>query len=79
MPECPRVEQLPVDDWADQDLLTKQDARRRLTEEIGRSRARLDELRHGDPDAKAERTLLTRRLSAMESIRGEYDTYLEEK
>ncbi|BCQ07351.1 hypothetical protein BMW24_017605 [Mycobacterium heckeshornense] len=70
------TEQLPVDDWADQDLLTKAEARKRLIEEIGRTRARLDRLRTETPDAEAEITLLSRRVHAMESIRGEYDGYL---
>jgi len=39
-----RIEQLPVSDWTDQDLLTKDEARARLVDEIGRTRARLDEL-----------------------------------
>jgi hypothetical protein len=70
------IEQLPVADWADQDLLTKDEARKRLIEEIGRTRARLDRLRTDTPDAQAEITLLSRRVHAMESIRGEYDAYL---
>jgi hypothetical protein len=39
-----RVEQLPRSDWTDQDLLTKDEARERLVEEIGRTRARLEEV-----------------------------------
>lgn len=71
------IEQLPVDDWADQDLLTKHEARKRLIEEISRTRARLDQLLIESPDAEAEITLLSRRVHAMESIRGEYDVYLD--
>jgi hypothetical protein len=70
------IEQLPVDDWADQDLLTKDAARDRLVAEIGRTQ--LDELKATNADA-AEVTALTRRLDAMESIRSEYDDYLDTK
>lgn len=76
------VEQLPVDDWADQDLLTKNEARQRLMEEISRTKARLDQLhteQSNDPSTEAETALLSRRLDAMESICGEYGTYLGEK
>jgi hypothetical protein len=72
-----KTEQLPVDDWTDQDLLTKDEARGRLAEEIGRTRARLDRLRIENPDAESEIALLARRLDAMESVRDEYDTYLD--
>jgi hypothetical protein len=72
-------EQLPVDDWTDQDLLTKDEARERLATEIGRTKAQLEQLQTEKPDAEPEITLLTRRLDAMESIRGEYDTYLDGK
>jgi hypothetical protein len=77
--EVEKVEQLPVDDWTDQDLLTKDEARERLVSEIGRTRARLDRLQTEQPDAEAEITLLARRLDAMESVRGEYDAYLDGK
>jgi chromosome segregation ATPase len=70
-------EQLPVDDWTDQDLLTKQEARERLDAEIGRTQAQLEELRTEKPDAEPEIALLARRLQAMKSIRGEYDAYLD--
>jgi hypothetical protein len=73
-----RVEQLPVSDWTDQDLLTKDEARERLVDEIGRCRARLDELEAANAD-DSEITLLARRLNAMESIRSEYDDYLDGK
>jgi hypothetical protein len=73
------VEQLPVDDWADQDLLTKDEARERLVTEIGRTRSRLDELRIEHPDSESEIALLARRLNAMESLRGEYDTFKSER
>jgi len=68
-------EQLPVDDWTDQDLLTKDEARERLVSEIGRTKARLDQLQT-DSD-EAEIALLSRRLNAMESVRDEYGAYLD--
>jgi chorismate mutase len=73
-----RIEQLPVSDWTDQDLLTKNEARGRLVDEIGRCRARLDELKANNAD-ESELALLARRLNAMESIAGEYDEYLDGK
>ena len=77
-----RVEQLPQSDWTDQDLLTKDEARERLVEEIGRVRARLEELRASTDDPAridAEVTMLARRLNAMESVRDEYNDYLDGK
>ena len=73
-----RSEQLPVSDWTDQDLLTKGEARERLVEEIGRTRARLDELTAMNAD-DPEIRLLARRLNAMESVRDEYADYLDGK
>lgn len=73
-----RIEQLPVSDWTDQDLLTKDEARERLVEEIGRCRARMDELTAAGSDEPQMR-LLARRLNAMESIAGEYNDYLDGK
>lgn len=73
-----RIEQLPQSDWTDQDLLTKDEARERLVEEIARTRARLDEVRAGSGDG-AEITLLERRLDAMESTSNEYNDYLAGK
>ena len=73
-----RIEQLPVSDWTDQDLLTKNEARGRLVDQIGRCRARLDELKANNAD-ESELALLARRLNAMESIAGEYDEYLDGK
>ncbi|OBI44806.1 hypothetical protein [Mycobacterium sp. E796] len=73
------VEQLPLSDWTDQDLLTKDEARERLVEEIGRTRVRLGQLDAANSDDKAEITLLTRRLNAMESIRDEYSTHLDRR
>lgn len=68
--------QLPQSDWTDQDLLTKDEARQRLVEEIARARSRLAQIRPDTEDPAridAETTLLTRRLKAMESIHAEYD------
>lgn len=70
------VEQLPQSDWADQDLLTKDEARERLVAEIDRTQLRLSQLDTANPDDEAEITLLTRRLNAMESIRDGYSTHL---
>jgi len=72
------IEQLPVDDWTDQDLLTKDEARERLVSEIGRTKARLDQLQSDNSD-EAEIALLSRRLNAMESVRDEYGAYLNGK
>jgi hypothetical protein len=77
-----RIEQLPRSDWTDQDLLTKDEARERLVEEIGRTKARLEQLHTGTDDPAgidAEATLLARRLNAMESVRDEYKEYLDGK
>jgi hypothetical protein len=71
------TEQLPVSDWTDQDLLTKDEALVRLAGEIKRCRARLEELQlRGTTADESERALLARRLNAMESIAREYDEYL---
>jgi len=72
-----RIDQRPVDDWADQDLLTKDEARARLVSEIDRTRHRLHQLQAQDPANDAEIFLLERRLNAMESICGEYGDYLD--
>jgi hypothetical protein len=77
-----RIEQLPQSDWTDQDLLTKDEAHQRLIEEIGRTQARLADVRAGGGDPAhldAEITLLERRLNAMESVRDEYNDYLAGK
>ncbi|WP_233213480.1 hypothetical protein [Mycobacterium hubeiense] len=73
-----RIEQLPVSDWTDQDLLTKDEARERLVDEIGHTRSRLDELTAKSTD-DPEIQLLQRRLNAMESIRDEYTNYRDRK
>jgi hypothetical protein len=80
--ELGRIEQLPQSDWTDQDLLTKDEARERLVEEIGRVKARLEELKASTDDTAridAEVTMLARRLNAMESVRDEYNDYLDGK
>jgi hypothetical protein len=66
-------------DWTDQDLLTKDEAHQRLAEEIGRTRDRLAEIRTDPGHSDAEVTLLARRLNAMESVRDEYNDYLDGK
>ena len=71
------IKQLPVDDWSDQDLLTKDEARGRLVEEIDRTQAELDKLNSTAKPDLAAVALLERRLNAMCSIRGEYDAYLD--
>ena len=73
------VEQLPLSDWTDQDLLTKDEARDRLVDEIRSARARLAQLDGDNPDDDAEISLLARRLNAMESTRDEYNAYLGEE
>lgn len=76
------VDQVAQDDWTDQDLLTKDEARERLVEEIEHTRARLEEVRAGAGDPAqldAETTLLARRLNAMESVRDEYGDYLDRR
>jgi hypothetical protein len=78
MDDVDRIEQLPVSDWTDQDLLTKDEARDRLVGEIGRTRARLDELTAKNAD-DPEILLLARRLNAMESVRDEYADHLDGK
>ena len=74
------VEQLARSDWTDQDLLTKDEARQRLVEEIAHTRARLAALQASTQDPgsiDAEVTMLARRLNAMESVRDEYNHYLD--
>jgi hypothetical protein len=70
------MERQNVDVGADQDLLTKDEARERLVTEIDRTRAKLAALK--SPDDDAELTLLQRRLTAMESISSEYASYLQD-
>lgn len=79
MDDLERIEQLPVDDWTDQDLLTKDEARERLAAEIGRTQGRLDAVMSAAPVDDAEVGLLERRLNAMRSVCGEYDSDLDGK
>ena len=72
-----RIEQLPVSDWTDQDLLTKDEARERLIQEIERTQDRLDTVLSAVGPDDAEVTLLERRLNAMRSVCAEYGGYLE--
>lgn len=72
MSDIDEITQLAVDDWTDQDLLTKAEARERLVEEIARTQTRLDQLTSGQLDDVAEIRLLTRRLDAMQAVRDEY-------
>ena len=72
-----RIEQLPRSDWTDQDLLTKDEARERLIQEIERTQDRLDTVLSGVGPDDAEVTLLERRLNAMRSVCAEYGGYLE--
>jgi len=72
-----RIEQLPRSDWTDQDLLTKDEARERLIQEIERTQDRLDTVLSAVGPDDAEVTLLERRLNAMRSVCAEYGGYLE--
>lgn len=65
------IEQLPQDDWVDQDLLTKDLARSLLDDEITAERDRLERIDRGDApaDAIASRAALVRRLDAMVAAR----------
>ena len=76
-PDVERIEQLPRSDWTDQDLLTKDEARERLIQEIERTQDRLDTVLSGVGPDDAEVTLLERRLNAMRSVCAEYGGYLE--
>ena len=57
---------IAADDWTDQDLLTKDEARGRLAEEIDSELAALAAL-GADPRARAEVQLRQRRLSALKA------------
>ncbi|MFF3573323.1 hypothetical protein [Nocardia jiangxiensis] len=65
------IEQLPQDDWVDQDLLTKDLARSLLDGEIAAERDRLVRIDRGETpaDAIASRADLQRRLDAMVAAR----------
>jgi hypothetical protein len=66
-----RVEQIPEDDWTDQDILTRGEAGERLDDEIEAVTGELAALRSDTvgPREVAERQLLTRRLDAMRAAR----------
>jgi hypothetical protein len=66
-----RVEQIPEDDWTDQDILTRGEAGERLDDEIEVVTGELAALRPdaAGPREAAERQLLTRRLDAMRAAR----------
>jgi hypothetical protein len=66
-----RVEQIPEDDWTDQDILTRGEAGERLDDEIEAVTGELAALRRdaAGPREAAERQLLTRRLDAMRQAR----------
>lgn len=72
-----RIEQLPRSDWTDQDLLTKDEARERLVDEIARTQIRLDEVSATAHPDDPEVIMLERRLNAMRSVCAEYDGYLD--
>jgi hypothetical protein len=55
---------IAADDWTDQDLLTRDEARERLAEEIESEAAALTAL-GADPRVQAEVRLRERRLSAL--------------
>jgi hypothetical protein len=66
-----REDQIPEDDWTDQDILTRGEAGERLDDEIEAVTRELAALRpdSNGPREVAERLLLTRRLDAMRAAR----------
>jgi len=60
---------IAADDWTDQDILTRTEARERLADEIGAERGALATLSETDPDplVRAEIQLRTRRLTALQA------------
>jgi hypothetical protein len=67
------IEQLPMDDWTDQDLLTRDEAGVRLEDEIKVVTGELARLREAGPGPaeEAEIQLLDRRLAAMKAVRSD--------
>lgn len=63
------IQQLPHDDWHEQDLLTKREAAERLASEIRLTR---DQLALAPADS-IERDQLAKRLAAMETVLGEHE------
>jgi hypothetical protein len=61
------IKKIAADDWTDQDLLTKDEARERIEAEIGLEAEALAGLDGGSPDTRvrAEVELRTRRLNAL--------------
>jgi hypothetical protein len=57
--------QIPLDDWHDQDLLTRDEAAVRLEERMAEATARLAELTEGGAASDEEAGLLERRLAAL--------------
>ncbi|MCK8669833.1 hypothetical protein M1M07_01725 [Rhodococcus sp. HM1] len=66
-----RIDQLPEDDWVDQDLLTRNLAGELLDEEIAAERDRLARLDRGEggDDIHMSRADMERRLAAMIEVR----------
>jgi len=60
---------IAADDWTDQDILTRTEARERLADEIGAERDALATLSESDPDprVRTEIQLRTRRLTALQA------------
>ncbi|MDL9938091.1 hypothetical protein QSJ18_15160 [Gordonia sp. ABSL1-1] len=65
------IEQIPQDDWVDQDLLTRDLASDLLDAEIAAERDRIARVDRGEggADIVMSRADMARRLAAMESIR----------
>jgi hypothetical protein len=66
-PAADAIKEIAADDWTDQDLLTKEEARERLAAEIGLESSALAGLDAGSPDprVRAEAEFRTRRLRAL--------------
>lgn len=66
-PAVDAIKKIAADDWTDQDLLTKEEARDRLVAEMDLEASALAGLDDGSPDprVRAEVELRTRRLNAL--------------
>jgi hypothetical protein len=64
---------IAADDWTDQDLLTRSEARARLGDEIDEEREALTKLSEtdADPRVRSEIQFRTRRLTALRAARAE--------
>jgi hypothetical protein len=64
---------IAADDWTDQDLLTREEARERLVAEIDAESAELARLRESGPGPRvhAEIEARTRRLAALKAARAD--------